>query len=393
MAISSLFRSKYLNFNKKTGTLLVLLPLSTLALAKTPVTGKVKDRLKVGVILPMSGSQKDYGIEALTGIELAQEEVRKTEPDLAQSIEMILVDDQSTPAGAARACDELLKGRVSLVMGSALPPNTASILLAAEKQKAMVLSPSFWGNKPLVDTLFSSNYEESWEAHLLAKFAMDKGLGKNAGVLLTQNDASASDFAQAFESTFVKAGGQIAAKEVYPAQADNQPLLERIKVLAQAKIDFLLLPSTLEKELQISVEEAKKAGFKKPILGTTRLATKSIRYKAAGLADVYVILPFESSLQVGDKTFAFSQSFKNRHQRDPSALAMQFYDGWMSAAFAYRQASSPEKNDLKRAFSKLKEVPGLLGPFAINAKHAADKPAVVYKIAKGALSFDRLATP
>ncbi len=365
------------------------------ASAQNPqAAGKVFGRLKVGLVLPMTGSQKDYGAEALAAIELALADMKTQDSSLLEGVDTELIDDMSSPSGAQKAAEVLVQKRASVLLGSAFPPNSMVLAQAAMNLKVLTILPAYWGGKSLVDNpfVFSSNYDDSWQGHLLAKFALDSELGKKAGILVNSKDLRALEAAQSFTQAFARAGAGAVQRQTYDGSLELN-FAEALKSFAFDKVDFIYLPTNETKEIAAFCDEAARQGLKKPVLGNDRLESPAIRAKLAALGGNYFVAPFRTAFAQSERALAFSKAFKEKLYRDPSALAYLMYDGMVTAVHAYKIAGSNDRNELKRALSKLKEAPGLLGPITMNSRHTAEKPALIFKADSSGLLFQRVAMP
>ena len=85
-------------------------------------------RLKVGVVMPMTGAQSTYGEESWNGMKLAMEELKQQGFDW----ELILKDEKSTKAEAGNQAKFLIENEgVHVVLGSVASSNTKQIALVA----------------------------------------------------------------------------------------------------------------------------------------------------------------------------------------------------------------------------------------------------------------------
>ena len=74
---------------------------AALVLAATPVLAESK--LKLGVVLPLTGKLADYGPATKTGIDLAVEQINKAGGVLGAPVSVVAADDQTSPqAGLSR---------------------------------------------------------------------------------------------------------------------------------------------------------------------------------------------------------------------------------------------------------------------------------------------------
>ena len=93
--------------------------------------------IKIGVILPLTGPAGKYGKWARDGIELAVEEIRKTDP----SLKVIFEDNEGNPSKGVSAFLKLVKAdKVPVVMDLILSQVALAVAPVAERNKVVMLS-------------------------------------------------------------------------------------------------------------------------------------------------------------------------------------------------------------------------------------------------------------
>ena len=121
-----------------------LFAMAAFCLIATQVNAQT-DKLKVAAIFPMSGAQSTYGEESLNGIEMALEDLKKSDAALAAKIEVIKEDEKSSPIDAATAVKKVLSvDKVDVVFGSVASSNTLSMTSAVLEAKKILVTPSFY---------------------------------------------------------------------------------------------------------------------------------------------------------------------------------------------------------------------------------------------------------
>jgi hypothetical protein len=92
--------------------------------------------LKIGVILPLSGKYKQYGVEALNGIQVAYERLLKN-----KNFELNIKDSKSSPVVSSFYAKELFeKDRVGLVIGGLSSSEAKSIFLELKNKQVPFIS-------------------------------------------------------------------------------------------------------------------------------------------------------------------------------------------------------------------------------------------------------------
>lgn len=85
------------------------------------------DAIKIGAILELTGNQAAYGTTALSGAQLAIDEINRAGGLLGRKVEFVPLDDKSEPSEAASAAQKLADAGVVALIA----PMTSSNALAA----------------------------------------------------------------------------------------------------------------------------------------------------------------------------------------------------------------------------------------------------------------------
>ena len=96
---------------RKSAWLLVFVGLS--------LAGSAQNTVKIGVILPLTGSQAAFGEALKNGYSIALDDINAKGGVLGKKVELDIYDDQSKPDQAVQGVAKLIdQDRVPLIMGS-----------------------------------------------------------------------------------------------------------------------------------------------------------------------------------------------------------------------------------------------------------------------------------
>ena len=216
-------------------SLLVILPLFALM---TTASSQART-VKVGLILPFSGPEASNGIQLDRGIQL----FLKEHPNVPGGSKIELIKRDSTgpkPDVAKRLAQELItRDHVDMIAGIIYSNNAFAILDLCNRAKVPVLIMN--AGTASITTKCPYVARESftmWQsAYPLGKYAHDHMGIKSVGVVYA-NYAPGKDSANAFKTSFTKAGGKVVADVPlpFPNMPDFTPFLQRVK---DAKPDAL----------------------------------------------------------------------------------------------------------------------------------------------------------
>ncbi|MBK0398198.1 ABC transporter substrate-binding protein [Limibaculum sp. M0105] len=192
------------------------------------------DPVKVGVIFPLSGGAGPQGQHISHAMAAMAEMINEDGGVLGRPIELLIRDDESTPAVGVSRASELISEEVSVIIEGWNSPVTlamqpvisrADILdITAISKADPILSGE--GN-PLAIRLNSSNAQDGT---VIAKYIADKGFSRVA--FLTENDAYGQGAQASIEGALKSLGHnyEVVAVEQFPFdQADFRVALTNVR--------------------------------------------------------------------------------------------------------------------------------------------------------------------
>ncbi len=101
------------------------------------------EEIRVGVVVPLTGSLSSNGLQMKNGMELALEEINESPLLGGKEIRFIVEDSEGTPDGAERAYRKLIeRDEVVAVLGPFTSSATERIIPVAQQNKVVAFSPT-----------------------------------------------------------------------------------------------------------------------------------------------------------------------------------------------------------------------------------------------------------
>jgi len=201
-------------------------------------SGGVKDTLRLGAILPITGDLSSIGAPMIRSIDFLVETVNKCGGVLGKPIVYVKEDDRTDPSAGAEAMTKLVKvDNVGAVVGSFASSVSTAALAIAVPNKVVMISPG--STSPIfTERAKKGEFQGYWyrtappdtyQALALANLAYKRGARKVA-TLVINNDYGVG-FEKAFVVAFEKLGGTIVNKnkpdgvktEDFPKLIGNTP--------------------------------------------------------------------------------------------------------------------------------------------------------------------------
>ncbi len=128
----------------KTFVLLILLCTFAIMTLSSPSCSKKPEtkEIKIGAVLPLTGSEGIWGENAKMGIEIALAEINSSGGVKGKSVRLIYEDSQSLPSNAVSALQKLIStDKVCVVIGDIASSSVLAMAPIVEKEHVVLLSP------------------------------------------------------------------------------------------------------------------------------------------------------------------------------------------------------------------------------------------------------------
>lgn len=211
-----------------------------------PAPESYPDEIKVGVILPLSGNMKTYGIEIKQGIEMAVDEINKDGGIRGKPLVVDYFDNLGSSNLAVYAFKNFAENNVPVVIGPVTSTNALALAPLAEEYETVLISPTAT-NPGLSDyhnyvfrTISSDIYQGKGIAKVLPTINPD---AKTAAVLYINSDYGIG-LKESFVEWFPQTGGEVVFSEAYEPGKDNY--YEIIDRILSDKPDAVVLLGTVE---------------------------------------------------------------------------------------------------------------------------------------------------
>lgn len=325
------------------------------------------DKLKVGIIMPLTGSLAPYGKDAVAGIEMAAKQPASLE------VELLIRDNQSSTRLAGQLASELIdKHRVQGLIGAISSSATQAIARVAQQRQRLHIVPvsSAETITKMGSHIFRSCLSDSYRGAVLAKFAIDTLQKKRAAILIEEsNIRTVEPVAASFRRYLQNHGGVVVEQLTFNRKTRNSVL----RRLASQSPGVILLPSSYRVASTV-MAQARRFGVKASFLSTIPWTSAPQRGRQRTMH--YYL----SHFSVDDSYAAvtrFTTQFKLQHQRVPSEFAALSYDALGLLVDAAQRARSTRIFPLLANLSRTKNFLGISGELAIDSRRTAIKATYV----------------
>ncbi len=305
--------------------LLALSVLIASAFASAPVLAQAPAKIKVGLMLPASGTFAALGTAVENGFRLY---ISEQGGKLAgREIEFVKVDDESDPSKATDNVNKLIKrDNVDVLIGTVHSGVTMAMARVAKATGTLLIVPNAGADAVTgamcASNIFRSSFSSWQPGYAMGQVMADKGHKKV--VTITWKYAAGDESVAAFKESFEKRGGQVVKELTLPfPNVEFQSLLTDI---ASTKPDAVYTFFAGGGAVKF-VKDYAQAGLKKniPLYGAGFLTDGTLEAQAAAADGLLTTLHYADSLNT-PRDNSFRLSYVKSYKLQPDVYAVQGYD-------------------------------------------------------------------
>jgi len=284
------------------------------------------EKLKVGLMLPFSGTYTALGVAIENGFRLYVDE--QGGKLAGREIEFIKVDDESDPAKATENVNKLIRrDKVDVIVGTVHSGVAMAMARAAKESNTLLIVPNAGSDAvtgPMcAQNIFRSSFS-NWQSSYPMGTVAARQDGKKTAMTITWKYAAGEEMTNAFKEGFEKEGGKVVKQLTLPfPNVEFQALLTEI---ASAKPDAVFAFFAGGGAVKF-VKDYAAAGLNKtiPLYGSGFLTDGTLDAQGDAAQGLFTTLHYADNLELPkDKSFraAYAKAFKLQ----PDVYAVQGYD-------------------------------------------------------------------
>jgi len=358
-----------------------------------PCASEASEPIKVAFILSQTGIAIDQNIPAIEGGRLAVDEINSHGGVLGRPIEMILIDNQSSPLRSKIAAQEAVNRNVTAVIGSIWSSHSMAAATVLQEAKIPMISPS--STKPDVtrigDYIFRVCFIDSFQGKVMARFAYSNLGGRTSIVMGNLNEEYSLTLAEYFENFFKHLGGKVLYRGNYMGKAvDFKNILNEAK---KFNADVFFIPG-YSRDSGLLVKQAIKMGIKITFLGCDGWDGPIYKYAGSALSGSYFSNHWHPKVQFA-KSRHFLKIYREKYGiKDVTVTAPLTYDAVMLLADAIGRAGCLERDKIRNAIAETKNFQGSTGTITFDQNgDPKNKEASIIRCEKGKFVFLKSVRP
>jgi len=344
-----------------TAILLVFLGLAAAGTAYQPARSRAEDPVRLALILAQTGIASEDNRPAVRAARLAVDETNRAGGVLGRPLELLVIDNRSTPLGSKNAAVRAVESRVAGVIGPLWSSHALSTAPVLQEARIPMITPT--ATKPEVtwigDCVFRACMSDAFQGRVMARFAYEE-LGARAAVVLKNiNEAYSITLADMFRGAFEEAGGSVVWEGAYSGKAVNfEKLLKR---LGCCEADVIYVPG-YARDSGLLIQQAAKMGIDATFLGGDGWGEKMRKYGGDAVVGAYYTTHYHPDLNFENNRI-LKRLYRERFgvERITDMRIPLTYDAVLLFADAVRRAGGTESEGVLEALYRTQGFRGATG--------------------------------
>lgn len=346
-------------------------------------------RIRIGALLPLSGSEATFGANVKEGIDLATAEINARGGIHRARIEVVYQDDRSIALDAAKGVRKLASDdAVVAIVGEIGSARSMAAGLVAETERIPMLTPT--ATHPDVTKgrtfVFRSCLTDPAQARAAAHFVFRK-LGKRRAAILSQSqDLYSSGLAQEFRDAFTKMSGTIVVEQRF-AQGETN-FTTYLAQLKAAKPEVIFAPLYYSDMVPI-VRQARALGLAGSMFfGADGWDSPTLLDGAgAELEGAHLVNPWAPDLG-SERARAAMDGFRSRYKREIDTVSAQGYQAAWVLFDAIDRSGDMTRQHVLEALASTKDFAAPFGRFTMGPSHDPIEPELLIRIHQGRFTYE-----
>ncbi|MBC7332624.1 MAG: ABC transporter substrate-binding protein [Synergistetes bacterium] len=350
-----------------------------------------EDKIRIGVVMPMTGPVAAYGQMEWAGIQVAKELVPTV---LGKEIELVLVDSKGDKVEGANAVERLIKlEKVCSIIGEVTSSVTMSGGAVAEQYKVPMISPT--ATNPLVTQdkkyLFRVCFIDPFQGKIAAKYAYDVLKVRKVAIVIDVQQDYCVGLANFFEENFKKLGGEVVAKVQY--RTGDQDFTAQVTAVKAKNPDMIYIPGYYN-EIALFTKQARELGVKSIVFSADgSYAPELIQIGGKAVEGIYFTNFYDQSAVTTDIGKKFVEAYRKKYGKDTDSFAALAAEAYLVLVHAIEKAGEPDPEKIRDALEGIKSFTGFMGEFGFDENHNAIRPVVIQTVKDGKFAYVDIVKP
>jgi len=354
------------------------------------------EKIKIAVITAQTGDAvTSSNTESLATARKMIAEFNQQGGILGHQIELIALDNGSSPLGSKIAARKAIKANVHAVIGAIWSSHSLAAASLLQPAKIPMISPL--STNPRVtqtgDYIFRACFIDPFQGKVMAHFAYHDLQARNAVILTNINRDYSIGLSQFFKNTFTELGGKVLLHGEY--QGKSIEFTKLLRDLKHLNPDIVYLPGG-DTDSSLIIRQAKKMGIKTTYLGGDSWSIDIFKYGKNELEGSYQTTHWHEDTPIKESKTLLKKLYGDTAniQVNVNDTIPLTYDSIMLLKQAIIRAGSLDRQKIRDALAATQNYEGATGTISFdNNGDPVNKSAVILYLDSTTKHFKKNVSP
>lgn len=321
---------------------------------------KASEPVKIALIISRTGIAAKDNAPAIKGAKLAVEEINSKGGLLGHCLQLVVINNKSTPLGSKFAAEEAVKLNVAAVIGAMWSSHSMPMINILQQARIPMISPTSTKQKITLahNYIFRVCITDETQGRILAMFAYMDLKARTVVILKNINEEYSLGLAESFARFFTQKGGKILYQGNYTGKAvDFADVLTKTKKIHP---DVLFIPG-YARDSGFIVKQAVKMGIKSTFLGGDGWEDTIYNYSGNAIEQAYYLAHWHPDVLFAQNEHFLKLYRKRYGKKNNNVIPPLTYDSIMLFADAVRRTGSQDRVKIRNALAETKDFKGASG--------------------------------
>lgn len=352
---------------------------TTVVAMSSPVAVLAMQPIDIAAIYALTGHAASGNSSSVLGARIAVDELNQNGGVLGRKINLIVLDNMSSPIGSRMAANQAAAAKVKAIIGASWSSHSLIIAPIAQNNRIPMISNFSTSPKltPIGEYIFRVCFTDKFQGRVMAEFARSTLKASTAHIFIDLTSDYSLELSGIFKQHFEKTGGVVLQEVEYKAK--KQEFDKAVQAARRKSADVILLSG--HHESGRIAKQLQEAGVKAVMLGGDGWSdTSFFDFGGRELKLGY----FCSHWSIYTET-EISREFVKKYQdrRNFGVGTALAYDAVKVLALAMEKAGSTESARVRQALSELESFQGVTGSITFDRHGDPVKSAVIMEIRNG----------
>ena len=331
---------------------------------------------KIGVVLPLTGPDADFGRRTLRGVEMAAATLNNGRGISGRRIELVTRDTKSRPAEARRQVEALADEGVSGLIGPYSTNEALAAKSAIETLRIPTVVPLATSDELTDGTqmIYRACFTDKQQGEALAAYCWYWRKMLRLAILIDQNESAAysRNVAEATSNAFTALGGTVVRRVEF--RGDFEEFARKLRDLVSYNPQAILIPAEPENAGKL-VRYIRKLGYRGLLLGPESWDDPVFLANCGDEpGDCAFVGLYSDEFDVPEQ-HEFHDAFRRNFFVYPSSCEAQGYDALNMLAIGLGNARSVE--DFNFNMTQIRNVPGASALYTMKPGGGIDRTVFI----------------